>query len=106
MRARKWVIYLADNEWNNDTMERLAKEQFAADPTLDVVTVNEHGGWFLSWNRDMVCVGTANDMARLGAEAQAFRRKFDGVDIVGYERRQERFVHRYDSYYPKLAQVA
>lgn len=103
MKARQWIIYLADNEWGNEVMARICREKFAADPTLDFITINEHAGWYLSWNRDMVCVSTANDMARLSPEARTWRHRFEGIDLVGYERRQIKFEHKYESYYPCLA---
>ncbi len=102
MKARKWVVYCADNEWGNTVMEALARAKFADDPSIDCITVHEHGGWFLSFNRDMVCVGTANDMARLSPESRTWAKRFDGCEIVGYERRPEP-AHVYDHYWPRLA---
>ncbi len=43
-----------------------------ADKDHLIVEVVEHGGWYLSFNRSMVTIGTANDMARLSDEAHAY----------------------------------
>lgn len=63
-------IRLNSNEWGNERMRQKARRAFAADPDLDHVTVIEHAGWFLEFNRDLVIVGTANDMAILSEEAR------------------------------------
>lgn len=59
------MIFLASNEWNNETMQRVAKEYFATNPSVNFVEVHEHGGWFLGYRRDMTIWSTANDSARL-----------------------------------------
>jgi GH15 family glucan-1,4-alpha-glucosidase len=102
MKARQFLIHCADNEWGNEVMLQLAKERFAADPTLDIVEVYEHGGWFLAWNRDLVCVGTANDMARLSPEARSFLKKFTDRQYVGQHRRPDEPSY-YPCYWPRLA---
>ena len=64
-----------------------------ADKDLDYVEVWEHGGWHLSWNRDLVIVGTANDQARMSDEYRKWRRQFETPDghwhndLVGWIRR-------------------
>ena len=50
-------------------MCQVAREAFDNDPSLDVVQVNEHGGWYLTFLRDGTVVGTANDMPSLDDKA-------------------------------------
>ena len=109
MKARKWLIHCSDSEWGNETMERLAKKCFADDPSIDIVEVYEHAGWHLSWARPGHIVGTANDMAMFSPAAIDWCKQFDGCTLVGYERRQyigDHQVHYYNSYWPKVAEVA
>ena len=72
-----WV-HLGENEWGNETMERVANEMADsrfADVRPLLLTVYEHGGWFLQFFYDdrhrALCVGTANDCARFQSEAVA-----------------------------------
>lgn len=102
MKARKWVIYLAAHEWNNDTMQRIAQEKFDSDPSIDCITVYEHAGWFLSWTRDFVVIGTANDAASLSPKAHEWAKRFTGIEVVGYDRRGQ-CTHVYENYWPRLA---
>ncbi len=107
MKARIWEEHLAPDEWGSDLMKRIADERFAKDASIDKVRVHEHGGWYLSWNRAGVCVGTANDMAILCPEAREWGKQFTGGDVVGYTRRGPKGCeHTFDDYYPKIAQVA
>jgi hypothetical protein len=85
--ARKLYIYLGPREWANELMCQVAREAFAADTTLDVVQVNEHGGWFLTYLRDGTIVGTANDQAHLNYKAVEFLNKVYGYDSAGEIRR-------------------
>lgn len=71
--AKYLCVHLGDKEWGNETMARVAAEHFAADPSLTVVEVYEHGGWFLQYRRDGRIVGTANDMARFDADIDVWR---------------------------------
>jgi len=58
------LVFLADDEWNNDTMEAVAFEWFQKNPDCNFVMVYEHAGWYLTFHRgDMEVVHTANDMA-------------------------------------------
>jgi hypothetical protein len=102
MKARKWVIYLNHDEWGNSKMEELARATFDADPSIDCITVYEHGGWYLGWNRDFVCISTANDMAQLSPKAHEWAARFTGIEVVGYERRGQ-CEHKYEGYWPRLA---
>jgi len=82
---RLWV-HLARDEWSSDEggrkMENVAKEYAALHgcrrPLL--VTVHEHGGWWLSYlfdgRNDGLVVGTANDRARMSEEALAAGRRY------------------------------
>lgn len=87
-KARLLTVNLASNEYGNELMKQVADEHFAADPTLDVVEVHEHGGWMLAWNRAGVTVGTANNTARLMPAAIAWGEQFNGVEPVGWLRRE------------------
>ena len=58
-------VYLADNEWGNETMRTIAAEAFAQDAALQFVEVHEHAGWYLGFRRNLSIYCTANDMARL-----------------------------------------
>ena len=51
MIAKIVRVHLADNEWGNRVMERVARETFESFPQADVVIVYEHAGW--------ACRGTA-----------------------------------------------
>lgn len=105
MIARKWVEYCSDSEWGNGVMWQIAKERFAADATLDVVEVYEHAGWFLAWNRDGQCVGTANDSACFPESVIRWWLRFDDVRIVGHSRRgPDGGEYKHENYYPCVAQ--
>lgn len=106
MKARTWVEHMAHHEWGNELMIVIAMERFEKDPTLDLVEVNEHAGWWLSFNRQGLCVGSANDMAAFSDEVRRWRKQFTGSDHVGYSRRENGFEHKWDNYYPALHKVA
>ena len=57
-------IRLADSEWGNETMRKVAEEYFAAHPEIQFVEVYEHGGWYLGFRRDGTIWATANTEAR------------------------------------------
>lgn len=61
------VIHLADDEWGNETMMRVAHEWFDANPEERFVLIHEHAGWFLGFRNDesLSTFATANDMAIL-----------------------------------------
>lgn len=106
MIARIWTDYCADDEWGNETMARIARERFEKDHTIDIVEVSEHAGWHLSFNRDGLVVGTANDVVVWSDEVKTWRRQFkDGVR-VGHCRRTNGIDQRDDNYFPAIAQVA
>ena len=85
--ARQLFIYLGPKEWGNELMCEVATEAFAADPSLDAVQVNEHGGWFLTFLQDGTIIGTANDQAHLSDKAKDFLRSIYGFDSAGEIRR-------------------
>lgn len=58
------IIHLADDEWGNETMLRVALEYFGEHPDVAFVEVYEHAGWYLGFRRDGTIWSTANDMAR------------------------------------------
>ena len=85
------VIQLADNEWGNQLMDRVASEALVEHrdkPNL-VVVVQEHAGWFLSYTHGREIVDTANDTAVLSHPAREFWEKVRGLPEVhlGYIRR-------------------
>lgn len=59
------VICLADNEWGNELMLKVAMECFEANPEVNFIEVREHGGWYLGYRRDGSVWCSANDGARL-----------------------------------------
>lgn len=75
-------IHLADNEWGHELMEKVAKEWLADHPEFEPVEVEvwEHGGWFLTYNRQMAVVDTANDMAEMSDECVKFYELTTGFD--------------------------
>ena len=85
--ARKLWIFLGPREWGNELMSQAASEAFADDTTLDVVEVNEHGGWYLTFLRDGTIVGTANDQGHLNDRAKEFLKGIYGYDSAGEIRR-------------------
>jgi hypothetical protein len=98
--AREWIEYCLPHEYGNEAMQRRASRRFTQDESIDIVTVYEHGGWHLSWNRDMTIVGTANDMATLNPKAYEWAKRFSGRRIVG-ETRDSKSM-KFPSYYPKV----
>lgn len=93
--AKKVMLFMGPKEWGNELMEKLAKEVFdnREFDLADCVEVHEHAGWFLTFNRDMVVVGTANDGAHLCPEAIRWWNRHGGQDeIIGIIRRNEEGV--------------
>jgi hypothetical protein len=72
--AKVLLVFLAPDEWGSEKMREVAEYYFSARPEIDVVQVYEHAGWFLAWNREGLCVGTANDAAILKPEAYEYIR--------------------------------
>ena len=64
LRTTYDYVFLADDEWDNETMQRVAQEWFAEHPDCQFVLVYEHAGWELGFRRDMTVWGSANDGAR------------------------------------------
>ena len=81
-------VHLADNEWGNDVMHRVATELLRSKQYQKplVVEVHEHGGWWLQYtlakNGEVMVVGTANDGALFQGEAMEFRKKAAKAEIV------------------------
>lgn len=106
MKAREWIEHCSRSEWNNDTMRKIAQERFDEDPTLDCITVYEHAGWQLTFNRDLVTVGSANDRSQFSREAHEWAAQFDGWNLVGWCRRHDdkpHDIYRAPSYFPAIA---
>lgn len=59
------IIHLSNSEWGNEFMEKVAREWFEDNQTVQFVEVHEHGGWWLGYRRDMSIWSTANDAAHL-----------------------------------------
>ena len=72
----KGYVKLAAGVWGNEAMEQAARDRLASDLSLDCVEVLEHGGWFMTWNRDLVCVDTANESAVLTPAARKWWAQF------------------------------
>lgn len=87
MKVKMLTIYLGPKEYGNELMDKVAREAFSKDETLDVVQVHEHGGWFLSYLRDGTIVGTANDLAILKPKALDFIHSVEQVDYLPEIRR-------------------
>jgi len=73
------LIHMADDEWGNELMYKLAEDAIRAHPECEclVVKVYEHAGWFLQFamlNGELKVVGTANDGAVFSDEVRAFHR--------------------------------
>lgn len=90
------VVQMARDEWssheNGRIMERLAREQFKAsdEPGILIVTVQEHGGWWLRYvwdteKQDVACWGTANDLCRHFPDiTDAIRARFADATLGEY----------------------
>lgn len=90
------MIFLADDEWNIEVMERIARDWFTTHPLCQFVEVHEHAGWWLGYRRDLSICGTANDRAVLdhGPRPQEFsgvcyrRTLADSAQVKSEENRQ------------------
>lgn len=76
-KVRSVRIFLADDEWS-DVMSRVAQNFIEKNygETPLVVTVHEHGGWFLSYamvDGNLEIVSSANGKAIYSDKVQAFR---------------------------------
>lgn len=71
------IIHLADNEWNNETMQAVAADWFKRFPDCRAVHVYEHGGWSLGFDRRLQTIASANDMAVFPADRNCLG-KFTG----------------------------
>ena len=58
------MVYLADDEWDSETMKQIAAAWFVDHPACEFVEVHEHAGWWLGYRRDLTIWTTANDAAR------------------------------------------
>ena len=82
------LVYLAEDEWGNRKMDEVARETFAQYPDAECVEVREHAGWYLTYNRKMQIVGTANDACTVTPTMKAFWRDVWAVDYLAIIRRQ------------------
>jgi hypothetical protein len=87
MLVRKIRVHLAEDEWGNDVMWRVAQGVFAEFPNVDLVTVYEYAGWMLGYLRDGTVVESANDGAVFHGKALEFRQKMTRVEVLGEIRR-------------------
>ena len=65
-------VHLADREFGNDLMAKVAAYEFTRHKDLPqlFVMVVEHGGWWLQFAKDGTIIGTANDCAVLSMRAK------------------------------------
>ncbi len=87
MTLRKVWIFLADHEWGNELMRKLAQEAFAEFPDADAVEVHEHAGWWLTFRRYMQCVASANDCACFPREVDEWWKQWDDCRMIANIRR-------------------
>lgn len=73
------TVYLASNEWGNETMRKVAMDYFATHSVVQFVLVHEHGGWRLGYRRDGSFWGSANDCAVLDKGSRPTG--WSGVDV-------------------------
>lgn len=63
---------LPDGSWveDGDNMRKAAQEVFEANANKEhiIVSVAEHGGWYLDFYKDGRVIGTANDQAFFGSD--------------------------------------
>ena len=88
MIAKIVRVHLADNEWGNRIMARVATETFAAHPEADVVMVYEHAGWCLGFLSDGTVVSSANDAAVFHGKAKEFLLRLRSTVTIAEIRRQ------------------
>lgn len=69
-------------EWGHETMKQKALDRMASSPSIDAVEVQEHGGWFLTFNREGLIIDTANDMACLSGVAREWLKQFNSRTYV------------------------
>lgn len=89
---RAAFVWLADNEYGNPLMNRVAEEFLCDHPEVDVVEVIEHAGWWMRYarlNGRVVVIGSANDQAVYPDEVQELRREYGArpVHAVHFVRR-------------------
>ena len=84
--TRMLTIHLARGEYGNELMATVAGETLRAD-LADIVTVHEHGGWWLQYARDhdgqILIVGTANDAAVQSHPQQRLRDRLNAEIRAG-----------------------
>jgi hypothetical protein len=88
MIAKIVRVHLADNEWGNRTMARIAKETFENFPEADMVMVYEHAGWCLGFLSDGTVVSSANDAAVFHGKAKEFLLQLRSTETIAEIRRQ------------------
>ena len=86
--VRGVMVFLASDEWGNEKMDEVARQAFIDYPHADCVECREHAGWFLTYQRDMQIVGTANDACRVTPVMETFWRDVWTVNWLAIIRRQ------------------
>lgn len=92
------TVYLAGNEWGNTVMLRLATEALTSRKRpagIKVVTVFEHGGWWLEYaivGGLVTVINSANGGARFSPEVEQWHRDRAGRkwESLGSIRREQR----------------
>lgn len=94
--VRCLTVHLAGNEWGNATMLRLATEALTSRKRpagIEVVTVFEHGGWWLEYalvNGAVCVVNSANGGARFSPDVEKWHaeragRKWESLGTIRRE---------------------
>ena len=84
------MVFLADDEWGNQKMDEIAREYLDRYPLAECVQVNEHAGWYLTYQRDMKIVGTANDACAVSPVMELFWKDVWAVDWLAIIRRESK----------------
>lgn len=78
-------VHLAPNEWGAETMITVANAHLnTARGRYCVITVHEHGGWWLQFTRiegETICIGSANNLARWSVLVEKYRQFLDRMKI-------------------------
>jgi hypothetical protein len=83
------MVLLADDEWGNRKMDDIASWYLERHPQAECVQVHEHAGWYLTYNRKMQIVGTANDACEVTPVMASFWENVWAVDWLAIIHRPE-----------------
>lgn len=100
--VRIQVVQMADDEWSSQEiggiMDRIAKEILTGKNPPNIVTVQEHGGWFLQYamiDGKIEIVGTANGSAFFTDRIKEYRESIFNAKFTYLPRieRPKRMTH-------------